>query len=79
MQCCAVLCCVLPVSSDKASNAGVRERQAMAAAFAALPVKVLWRLAQSEVPDEAALAELGIGSNTKVLLQNKACHLFAWS
>ena len=51
----------------------------MAAAFAALPVKVLWRLAQSEVPDEAALAELGIGSNTKVLLQNKAYHLFAWS
>ena len=49
----------------------------MAAAFAALPVKVLWRLAPSEVPDEAALAELGIGSNTKVLLHHKICHVIA--
>ena len=46
--------------------AGVRERKAMAASFAALPAKVLWRLALSEVPDEAAIAELGIGKNTKV-------------
>ena len=48
---------------------GVRERKAMAASFATLPAKVLWRLALSEVPDEAAIAELGIGSNTKVALQ----------
>lgn len=39
----------------------------MAASFAALSVKVLWRLAPSEVPDEAALAELGLGNNTKVM------------
>lgn len=38
----------------------------MAASFAVLPAKVLWRLAASEVPDEAAIAELGIGNNTKV-------------
>ena len=50
-----------------AAIAGVRERQAMASAFAAMPAKVLWRLSPSEVPDEAALAELGIGNNTKVL------------
>ena len=50
-----------------AAIAGLAERQAMASAFAAMPAKVLWRLSPSEVPDEAALAELGIGSNTKVL------------
>ena len=38
----------------------------MAAAFAKLPLKVLWKLSKSEVPDEAALADLKIGSNTKV-------------
>ena len=48
--------------------AGLPERQAMASAFAAMPAKVLWRLSPSEVPDEAALAELGIGNNTKVLV-----------
>lgn len=37
----------------------------MAAAFARLPVRVLWRLQKSEVPDEAALAELHLGNNTK--------------
>ena len=41
----------------------------MAASFAALPAKVLWRLASSEVPDEAAVVELGIGNNTKVAVQ----------
>ena len=39
----------------------------MAAAFAQLQVKVLWKLSESEVPDEAALVELKIGSNTKVV------------
>lgn len=39
----------------------------MAAAFAALPCKVLWRLTPKEVPDEAAIASLGLGSNTQVL------------
>ena len=38
----------------------------MAAAFAELPVRVLWRLSKSEVPDEAAVAELRAGKNTKV-------------
>lgn len=51
-----------------AVTAGLVERQAMAAAFAAMPAKVLWRLSPSEVPDEAAIAKLGIGHNTKVLL-----------
>ena len=50
-----------------AAIAGLVERQAMASAFAAMPAKVLWRLSPSEVPDEAVLAELGIGNNTKVL------------
>ncbi len=44
----------------------------MAASFATLPAKVLWRLALSEVPDEAAIAELGIGKNTKVAVHS-AC------
>ena len=39
----------------------------MAAAFAKLPMKILWVLSKSEVPDEAALAELKVGSNTKVV------------
>ncbi len=38
----------------------------MAAAFAKLPVRVLWRLSKSEVPDESAIAELNLGINTKV-------------
>ena len=38
----------------------------MAAAFAQLPARVLWRLSNAEVPDEAALAELRLGNNTKV-------------
>lgn len=47
-------------------HAGLQERKEMAAAFAKLPLKVLWKLSKSEVPDEAALADLKIGSNTKV-------------
>ncbi len=38
----------------------------MAAAFAQLPARVLWRLSKSEVPDDSALAALSLGSNTKV-------------
>ena len=38
----------------------------MAAAFAALPCKVLWRLTAKEVPDQAAIAALNLGNNTKV-------------
>ena len=38
----------------------------MAAVFSRLPVKVLWRLLPSEIPDAAALAQLGLGNNTKV-------------
>ena len=45
---------------------GIKERQAMAAAFAALSERVLWRLSKGEVPDQAALDELHIGNNTKV-------------
>ncbi len=45
--------------------AGLRERQAMAAAFAQHPGRVLWRLSKSEVSDEDALAALSLGNNTK--------------
>ena len=38
----------------------------MAAAFSKLPVRVLWRLSKSEVPDESAITELNLGNNTKV-------------
>ena len=44
------------------------ELSSMAAAFAALPCKVLWRLTRKEVPDEAALAALKLGNNTQVSL-----------
>ena len=45
----------------------------MAAAFAALPCKVLWRLTPKEVPDEAAIAALGLGNNTQVIFQHSTC------
>ena len=49
----------------------------MAAVFASLPCKVLWRLTQKEVPDEAALARLSLGNNTKVRAQlGPACCQF---
>ena len=38
----------------------------MAKAFARLPLRVLWRLSGSEVPDQAALDDLHLGNNTKV-------------
>lgn len=38
----------------------------MAAAFAKLPCKVLWRLTRKEVPGDAALATLKLSSNTQV-------------
>ena len=37
----------------------------MAAAFAKLPSRVLWRLSKSELPDEHAIADLHLGNNTK--------------
>ena len=38
----------------------------MAEALAMLPCKVLWRLSPREIPDEAAIAGLNVGNNTKV-------------
>ncbi len=38
----------------------------MAAAFATLPCKVLWRLTPKEIPDASAIAELKMSNNTKV-------------
>ena len=47
----------------------------MAAAFAALPGMVLWRLSPEEVPDLAALVRLGIGRNTKVTAPEHVCQI----
>jgi hypothetical protein len=41
----------------------------MAATFARLPCNVIWRLTPEEVPDQAAMAQLGLGNNTKVSFQ----------
>ena len=38
----------------------------MAAVFAKLPCKVLWRLKPREVPDADAIAKLQLGNNTQV-------------
>ena len=38
----------------------------MAAAFATLPCKVLWRLTAKEIPDASAIADLKLSNNTKV-------------
>lgn len=40
----------------------------MAAAFASLPCKVLWRLTAKEMPDQAAIAALNLANNTRVSL-----------
>lgn len=45
--------------------AGLEERQAMAAAFARLSMRVLWRLSMSEVPNDNAIADLNLSNNTK--------------
>ena len=45
--------------------ADVEQIGAMADAFAALPCKVLWRLAPKEVQDAAALLHQHLGNNTK--------------
>ncbi|BDA49336.1 UDP-glucuronosyltransferase 2A1 [Coccomyxa sp. Obi] len=58
---------VLYVAMGTVATLGLKERQAMAAAFAQLPARVLWRLSKSEVPDENALAALTLGNNTKVV------------
>ncbi|EIE24827.1 UDP-Glycosyltransferase/glycogen phosphorylase [Coccomyxa subellipsoidea C-169] len=57
---------VLLVAMGTIATLGKAEQRAMAAAFAKLPVRVLWRLSKSEVPDESAIAELKLGNNTKV-------------
>lgn len=56
--------CGVPVDMCGAA-AGLEERQAMAAAFAELPVRVLWRLSKTEVPDQTAVDGLHLGNNTK--------------
>lgn len=48
------------------ARADQQQLKGMAAAFAALPSKVLWRLTAKEVPDEAAMAALELGNNTQV-------------
>ena len=48
--------------------AGLEERRAMAAAFAKLPVRVLWRLSKSELPDDNAITDLHLSDNTKASL-----------
>ena len=48
-----------PLDTDK------KELASMAAAFATLPCKVLWRLTPKEVPDQAAIAALKLGTNTQ--------------
>ncbi|CAL8464217.1 g3752 [Coccomyxa elongata] len=58
---------VLFVAMGTVATLGLRERQAMAAAFAQLPAHVLWRLSKLEVPDGNALAALSLGNNTKVV------------
>ena len=47
-------------------RADLTTRQAMAAAFGTMPVKVIWQLPESDLPDQAALRQLGTGNNTKV-------------
>ena len=54
-------------------HADQQQLRSMAAAFAALPCKVLWRLTPKEVPDEAAIAALGLGNNTQVIFQHSTC------
>jgi hypothetical protein len=41
------------------------ERQALSALFAKLPVRVLWRLSKTEIPNQAAIDELHLANNTK--------------
>ena len=54
--------------------AEVKERQALAAAFAELPVHVLWRLSDKEVPDQQAITDLGLGNNTNVASHLQRVH-----
>ncbi len=56
------ICCEngLPVHAEPEQLVG------MAAVFAKLPCKVLWRLKPREVPDADALARLQLGNNTQV-------------
>lgn len=50
-------------------HAGQEELASMAAAFATLPCKVLWRLTPREAPDAAAVPALNLGNNTRVSLE----------
>ena len=43
-----------------------QELVSMAADFAALPCKVLWRLTKKEVPDAAALKALNLSTSVQV-------------
>ena len=60
---------VLYLHSTPLKSAHYADKQqlvGMAAAFATLPCKVLWRLTPKEVPDASAIAELKLSNNTKV-------------
>ena len=58
---------ILTAGSERVSAHADRDQLAsMAAAFARLPCKVLWRLTAKEVPDQAAMAALNLANNTKV-------------
>ncbi|CAK0786592.1 hypothetical protein CVIRNUC_009806 [Coccomyxa viridis] len=56
---------VLLASLGTIAELDKEELASMAAAFATLPCKVLWRLTPKEVPDEAAVAALNLGPNTQ--------------
>ena len=58
---------ILTAGPERISVHADRDQLAsMAAAFARLPCKVLWRLTAKEVPDQAAIAALNLANNTKV-------------
>ncbi|CAL5226014.1 g8820 [Coccomyxa viridis] len=59
---------VLLVSMGTVVELDREELTGMAAAFATLPCKVLWRLTRKEVPGDAALATLKLGGNTQVVM-----------
>lgn len=58
---------ILTAGSERISvHADRYQLASMAAAFARLPCKVLWRLTAKEVPDQAAIVALNLANNTKV-------------
>jgi hypothetical protein len=48
----------------------------MAAAFAKLPMRVLWRLSKSELPDDNAITDLHLSDNTKASVLT--LRIFIW-